>query len=77
MYTQTYPTAPSTQTPAPACLGASKAQASTWSPVYGQNTMFIRLKMAEPGTLFEDGNSVSKKGKFSSWQLCNFCFWPH
>lgn len=47
MYTQTYPTAPSTQTPAPACLGASRAQASTWSPVYGQNTVFIRLKMVE------------------------------
>lgn len=67
MYTQTYPTAPFTQTPASACLGASKAQASSCSPVYGQNAEFISVKMAEPGTLFKDGNSVSKKGNFSFW----------
>lgn len=51
MYTQTYPMPPATQTPASACLGASKAQASTWSQLYAQNTMLfcltsLLLKMA-------------------------------
>lgn len=52
MCTQIYPAPPATQTPASASLCDSKAQASTWSHVYTQNTMLIclitlLLKLAE------------------------------